>query len=46
LLERLRLSGLPYELGEVPLTGERQLFVAMAPGIVIELVTDQRLPAP
>jgi catechol 2,3-dioxygenase-like lactoylglutathione lyase family enzyme len=44
LLERLRLSGLPYELGDVPLTGERQLFVAMAPGVVIELVTDQQPP--
>jgi len=46
LLDRLRLSGLPYELGEVPLTGERQLFVAMAPGIVIELVTDQQPATP
>jgi catechol 2,3-dioxygenase-like lactoylglutathione lyase family enzyme len=44
LLERLRLSGLPYGLGDVPLTGERQLFVAMAPGVVIELVTDQQPP--
>jgi len=46
LLERLRLSGVPFELGEVPLTGERQLFVAMAPGVVIELVTDLKPPAP
>jgi catechol 2,3-dioxygenase-like lactoylglutathione lyase family enzyme len=46
LLERLRLSGLPYQLGEVPLTGERQIFVSMAPGIVIELVTDQQPPTP
>jgi catechol 2,3-dioxygenase-like lactoylglutathione lyase family enzyme len=46
LLERLRLSGVPYELGEVPLTGECQLFVAMAPGIVIELVTDRQPPTP
>jgi catechol 2,3-dioxygenase-like lactoylglutathione lyase family enzyme len=46
LLERLRLSGVPFELGEVPLTGERQLFVAMAPSVVIELVTDLNPPAP
>jgi catechol 2,3-dioxygenase-like lactoylglutathione lyase family enzyme len=46
LLERLRLSGVPFELGEVPLTGERQVFVAMAPGVVIELVTDLKPPAP
>jgi catechol 2,3-dioxygenase-like lactoylglutathione lyase family enzyme len=42
LLERMRLSGISHELSEVPLTGERQLFVAMAPGVVIELVTDQQ----
>ena len=41
LLERMRRSGISYELNDVPLTGERQLFVAMAPGVVIELVTDQ-----
>jgi catechol 2,3-dioxygenase-like lactoylglutathione lyase family enzyme len=46
LLERMRLSGVPYHLSEVPLMGERQLFVAMAPGIVIELVTDQQSCAP
>src|SRR5260370_14634816 len=46
LLERLRASGLPYEAGEVPLTGEHQVFVTMAPGIVIELVTDQQPPTP
>src|SRR5258708_4813767 len=38
LLERIRLSGVPHELSEVPLTGERQLFVAMAPGVLVELV--------
>jgi catechol 2,3-dioxygenase-like lactoylglutathione lyase family enzyme len=43
LLERIRLSGIPYEISEVPLTGERQLFVAMEPGIVIEMVIDQQL---
>jgi catechol 2,3-dioxygenase-like lactoylglutathione lyase family enzyme len=46
LLERMRLSGVSYQLHEVPLTGERQLFVAMAPGVVIELVTDQQFPTP
>jgi catechol 2,3-dioxygenase-like lactoylglutathione lyase family enzyme len=39
LLERIRLSGVSYELNEVPLTGERQLFLTMAPGVVIELVS-------
>ena len=39
LLERMQVSGVSYDLTEVPLTGERQLFVAMAPGVVIELVT-------
>jgi len=42
LLERIRLSGVSHELSEVPLTGERQLFVSMAPGVVIELVTEQQ----
>jgi catechol 2,3-dioxygenase-like lactoylglutathione lyase family enzyme len=42
LLERIRLSGVSYDLSEVPLTGERQLFVAMAPGVAIELVTEQQ----
>ena len=42
LLERIRISGVSHELSEVPLTGERQLFVAMAPGVVIELVTEQQ----
>jgi len=42
LVERLRLSGISHELSDVPLTGERQLFVAMAPGVIIELVTEQQ----
>jgi len=29
----------PYQLAEVPLIQELQLFVALAPGVVIELVT-------
>src|SRR5882757_4412177 len=40
LLKRLRSCGIPFELSEVPQTGERQLFLAVAPGVVIELVTD------
>jgi catechol 2,3-dioxygenase-like lactoylglutathione lyase family enzyme len=44
LLERMRCSGIPYELSEVPLSGERQLFITVAPGVVIELVTDQQPP--
>jgi hypothetical protein len=36
---RLILSGVSHELNEVPLTGERQLFLTMAPGVVIELVS-------
>jgi len=46
LVERMRLSGVSCEFGEVPLSGERQLFVAMAPGVVIELVTDQQSLTP
>jgi catechol 2,3-dioxygenase-like lactoylglutathione lyase family enzyme len=42
LLERIRISGIPCELSEVPTTGERQLFVAMEPGIVIEMVIDRQ----
>jgi catechol 2,3-dioxygenase-like lactoylglutathione lyase family enzyme len=42
LLERMRLSCVSYKLSEVPLSDECQLFVAMAPGVVIELVTDHR----
>ncbi|MDB5986046.1 MAG: hypothetical protein JWR16_1099 [Nevskia sp.] len=46
LLERMQGCGIPYEISEVPLTGERQLFLAMAPGVVIELVSDQQALAP
>jgi catechol 2,3-dioxygenase-like lactoylglutathione lyase family enzyme len=42
LLERMRLSGVSYELSEVPLSRECQLFVAVAPGVVIELVTETK----
>jgi hypothetical protein len=36
-LERLRLSGVSCELNEVPLTGERQVFLTMTPDVVSEL---------
>ena len=43
LLERLRAHGVDYQTTQVPQMGaqpaERQLFVALAPGIVIEFVT-------
>jgi catechol 2,3-dioxygenase-like lactoylglutathione lyase family enzyme len=45
-LDRIRLSGVHYGLNEVPLAGERQLFVAMASGVVIELVTHQQSVIP
>ena len=41
LLARMRLNGISHELSKVPLTGECQLFVSMAPGVVIELVAEQ-----
>jgi catechol 2,3-dioxygenase-like lactoylglutathione lyase family enzyme len=45
-LDRIRLSGVHYGLNEVPLAGERQLFVAMASGVVIELVPNQQSAIP
>ncbi|QCP48909.1 extradiol dioxygenase [Trinickia violacea] len=39
LIERLHLNCVPFEVAEVPLTGERQVFVALGPGVVIEFVT-------
>ncbi len=39
LLARLAAHDLPYQLADVPLSGERQLFVALAPGVVVEFVT-------
>jgi catechol 2,3-dioxygenase-like lactoylglutathione lyase family enzyme len=45
-LDRIRLSGVHYGVNEVPLAGERQLFVAMASGVVIELVTNQQSVIP
>ncbi|RKF29852.1 VOC family protein [Paraburkholderia fungorum] len=46
LLQRLHAADTPYQLADVPQIGpqqaEVQLFVALAPGVVIEFVTAQR----
>jgi len=42
LLQRLHAADMPYQLAEVPQQAERQLFVALAPGVVIEFVTALR----
>ena len=42
LLERLRVAAVDYQLAEVPLAGALQLFVALAPGVVVEFVTARR----
>jgi catechol 2,3-dioxygenase-like lactoylglutathione lyase family enzyme len=46
LLQRLRVAQTPYQLAQVPPMGpqraELQLFVALAPGVVIEFVTALR----
>lgn len=39
LLDRLHRHGTAYQLAEVPLTQELQLFVRLAPGVVVEFVT-------
>ena len=39
LLQRMRSNGIPFELGEVPLTGEHQLFADLATSVTIEIVT-------
>src|SRR5438445_5208663 len=39
LLERLRVHGVSYQLAEVPLARELQLFVELEPGVVVEFVT-------
>ena len=41
LLERLDCRGYAYRLAEVPFAGERQLFVRLAPAVVVEFVTAQ-----
>ncbi|MFM0734163.1 VOC family protein [Paraburkholderia sediminicola] len=46
LLQRLHAADMPYQLAEVPQMGpqpaELQLFVALAPGVVVEFVTAPR----
>lgn len=39
LLERMHAHGVRYQCAEVPASAERQLFVALAPGVVVEFVT-------
>jgi catechol 2,3-dioxygenase-like lactoylglutathione lyase family enzyme len=39
LIARMEAAGVAYQRGEVPLTQQVQLFVALAPGVVIEFVT-------
>lgn len=39
LLDRLRGYGVPYQCADVPANAERQLFVALAPGVVVEFIT-------
>jgi catechol 2,3-dioxygenase-like lactoylglutathione lyase family enzyme len=39
LLQRVQTAQVASQLSEVPLSGELQLFVALAPGVVIEFVT-------
>ncbi|SAL52281.1 VOC family protein [Caballeronia humi] len=41
LLDRLHRHGTVYQLAEVPLTQELQVFVRLAPGVVVEFVTAQ-----
>jgi len=38
LLDRLRAASIPFQSAEVPLTGERQIFVALAPAVSVEFV--------
>ncbi len=40
LIGRLDAHGLPYRRADVPASAQRQLFVALAPDLVIEFVTD------
>lgn len=42
LLARLEAARVAYQSADVPLSGEVQLFVALAPGVVIEFVTAAR----
>jgi catechol 2,3-dioxygenase-like lactoylglutathione lyase family enzyme len=42
LLARLEAASVAYQTADVPLSGEVQLFVALAPAVVIEFVTAAR----
>jgi catechol 2,3-dioxygenase-like lactoylglutathione lyase family enzyme len=42
LLGRLATTAVPYQLAEVPQSNELQLFVALAPAVVVEFVTALR----
>jgi catechol 2,3-dioxygenase-like lactoylglutathione lyase family enzyme len=42
LLQRMNAAGVAHQLSEVPLTNEAQVFVTLAPGVVVEFVTAAR----
>ncbi|HZZ09656.1 MAG TPA: VOC family protein [Paraburkholderia sp.] len=50
LLQRLRTTNTPYQVADVPQIGpqpaQSQVFVALAPGVVVEFVTAQRFAGP
>lgn len=47
LIARVQRHGLPHQVARVPLSGELQLFVPLAPGVTVEFVTAlQEEPAP
>jgi catechol 2,3-dioxygenase-like lactoylglutathione lyase family enzyme len=47
LIARVQRHGLPHQVARVPLSGELQLFVPLAPGVMVEFVTAlQEGPAP
>jgi catechol 2,3-dioxygenase-like lactoylglutathione lyase family enzyme len=39
LMARLQAAQIDFRAGEIPMTGERQLFVVPVPGVMIEFVT-------
>ncbi|CAG9270741.1 Catechol 2,3-dioxygenase [Paraburkholderia unamae] len=46
LLQRLAAHRVPYQVAEVPASAEVQLFVALAPGVVVEFVASSPVGAP
>jgi catechol 2,3-dioxygenase-like lactoylglutathione lyase family enzyme len=40
LVDRMESNNVPYKLAEGPLADELQLFVSLAPGVVVEFVTE------